>query len=72
MRYTIDRITEKFVVLDDENGVVGNVDKFLFPSAKEGDILEIVTVAKEKSEKTEGMKTRLHSLFQKGNGNDKN
>ena len=71
MRYTIDRITEKFVVLQDENGIVGNVDKILLPLAKEGDVLDITTIPNEKNKKADEMKARLHSLFQKGKENDK-
>ena len=70
MRYTVDRITEKYVVLQNENGVIGNADKLLFPFVKEGDVLDIVPMQDVKNEKTDEMKSRLHSLFQKGKNND--
>ena len=66
MQYTVDRITEQYVVLQDENGVVGHAEKVLFPYVKEGDVLTVDVDENATSAKKEQIQNKLHSLFQKG------
>ncbi len=70
MRYTVDRITEKFVVLQNDKGVSGQVDKALFSFLEEGDVLSVTVDSAETHATKDTMKAKLHSLFQKGQKDD--
>ena len=66
MRYTVDRITDDYIVLQDENGVSGQADKKLFPFLKEGDILSVSVDSEATKLQKEHLQKRLNSLFEKG------
>ena len=66
MRYTVDRISGDYIILQDENGVSGQAEKKLFPFLKEGDILSVSVDEEATQTQKEKLQKRLSGLFEKG------
>ena len=64
MKITIDRIEERFVVVETENKDILDVDIRLLPhDIQEGDIVEITVNKEEKEEKRKKMTELMNDLW---------
>ncbi|MBQ4518439.1 MAG: DUF3006 domain-containing protein [Clostridia bacterium] len=63
MRYIVDRIEEKFLVLEKEKGIFISVPLELIPDAQAGDCIDVIINKEETKDRQENAGRLMESLF---------
>lgn len=63
MRVIIDRLEEKFAVVETETGVMVDLPRILVPEAKEGDVVNITVDASATDKRKQAIDELMNDLF---------